>query len=99
MSMLQAVGETVPASAWLAQASGSVTAPGPKPALKAMLRAAAEGTRRAETALLSAVALGETGLDSVDPDTLNRVVVFLRQAGFERDARELAIEAVLANGG
>ncbi|KIL99768.1 hypothetical protein CCC_03940 [Paramagnetospirillum magnetotacticum MS-1] len=99
MAMLQAVGEPVPASALLAHAAGSSTAPGPKPAMKALLRASAEGTRRAETVLLASAALGETGLESIDPDTLNRVVVFLRQAGFEREARELATEAVLANGG
>lgn len=99
LAMLQAVGEVVPASAWLTHATGTATTPGPKPAVKALLRAAGEGTRRAETVLLSAVALGEAGLDSVDADTLNRVVVFLRQAGFERDARDLTIEAVLANGG
>ncbi|EME68689.1 antifreeze glycopeptide polyprotein precursor [Paramagnetospirillum caucaseum] len=99
LAMLQAVGESIPAPAWLAHATGTAAGAGPKPAMKALLRAAAEGARRAETALLAAAALGETGLDGVDPDTLNRVVVFLRQAGFEREARELAIEAVLANGG
>lgn len=99
LSMLQAVGESIPASAWVAHAAGSVSGPSPKPALKALLRAAAEGARRGEMVLLSVAALGEGGLESADPDTLNRVVVFLRQAGFEREARELAIEAVLANGG
>lgn len=100
MAVLQAVGESIPASAWLAHATGgTATASGAKPALKALLRGAAEGARRAETVLLVAATLGAAGLDSVDPDTLNRVVVFLRQAGFEREARDLAIEAVLANGG
>ncbi|ARJ66928.1 antifreeze protein [Magnetospirillum sp. ME-1] len=99
LSMLQAVGEPIPASAWITHATGTITGTGPKPALKALLRAAAEGARRGETALLSVAALGEGGLESADPDTLNRVVVFLRQAGFEREARELALEAVLANGG
>lgn len=99
LAMLQAVGETVPASAWLPHVGGTAAGTGPKPALKAMLRTAAEGAKRAETALLAAAALGEGGLDAVDPDLLNRVVVFLRQAGFEKDARDLAIEAVLASGG
>lgn len=99
LAMLQAVGEPVPASAWLAHAAGTAMTSGPKPAMKVLLRAAGEGARRAETVLLAAATLGETGLDSADPDTLNRVVVYLRQAGFEREARELAIEAVLANGG
>jgi hypothetical protein len=44
------------------------------------------------------LALGETALDKADPDTLNRVVVFLRQVGLEREARDLAVEVALANG-
>lgn len=100
LEMLQAVGEKVPNSEWLSLSQGpaAVTAVSPKPAIKAMLRAAAENVRVGETLLLALVALGETGLDKADPDTLNRVVVFLRMIGLERDARELAVEAAMANG-
>jgi hypothetical protein len=38
-------------------------------------------------------------LVNADPDTVGRLVTFLRQAGFEREARDLAVEMVLANGG
>ena len=100
LEMLQAVGEKVPDVQWLAvpQGPAAPAATGPKPALKAMLRSAAEGLRVGETLLLALVALGETGLDKADPDTLNRVVVFLRMVGLDREARELAVEAALANG-
>jgi hypothetical protein len=100
LEMLQAVGEKVPTAEWLAvpQGPSPVATPGPKPALKAMLRTAAEGLRTGETVLLALVILGETGMDKADPDTLNRVVAFLRMIGLEREARELAVEAALANG-
>ncbi|TAN67653.1 MAG: antifreeze protein [Magnetospirillum sp.] len=101
LEMLQAVGDKVPNPVWLAvpQGPGPAAVPGaPKPALKAMLRAAAEGLRSGETLLLALVALGETTLDKADPDTVNRVVVFLRMIGLDREARDLAVEAALANG-
>ncbi|MDO8607757.1 MAG: antifreeze protein [Phaeospirillum sp.] len=99
LELLQAVGEKVPNAQWLATPpSSTAAAPGPKPALKAMLRNAAEGSRTGETLLLALVALGETGLDKADPDTLNRIVTYLRLIGLEREARELAVEAALANG-
>ena len=59
---------------------------------------AGDGLRLGETVLLTLVILGETGLDKIDADTLNRVVVALRLVGLDREARELAIEAALANG-
>jgi hypothetical protein len=100
MSMLQAIGEPVPASAWLAHASGdNSAAAAARPALMALLRAAAEGGRKAEVVMLSAAIIGEGNLANADPDTIGRLVTFLRQAGFEREARDLAIETVLANGG
>ena len=100
LEMLQAVGDKVSNLQWLdlPQGPASATAAAPKPALRAMLRAAAEGVRPGETLLLALVVLGETGLDKADPDILNRVVVFLRQIGLEREARDLAVEVALANG-
>ncbi len=100
LDLLQAVGDKVPAAEWLAMPSGPArpAAVSAGPALKAMLRAAAESLRVGETVLLALVALGETGLDKADADTLNRVVTFLRVVGLDREARELAVEAALANG-
>lgn len=98
--LLQAVGEKVPNAEWLAVPHGAhpVLASGARPALKAMLRSAAEGVRLGETVLLALAVLGEAGLDKADPDTLNRVVAFLRMVGLDREARDLAVEAALANG-
>jgi hypothetical protein len=100
LEMLQAVGDKLPGTLWLNLPSGpaAAVAAAPKPAIRAMLRAAAEGARQGEALLLALVALGETALDKADPDTLNRVVVFLRQVGLEREARDLAVEVALANG-
>ena len=98
LELLQAVGEPIPAAALLPMTTGAAAAPGPKPALKAMLRNAAEGVHLGETVLLVLTGLGETGLDSIDADALNRVVVALRMVGLDREARDLAAEAVLANG-
>ena len=83
---------------WLAVPPGSAAAVAPKPAIKAMLRSAAESLHQGEAILLALVALGETSLDKADPDTLNRVVVFLRMIGLEHEARDLAVEVALANG-
>lgn len=99
LELLQAVGEKPPASQWLGLTHGpAAAAPGPRPAVKAMLRTAAEGVRPGETILLALAALGDSGLEKVDPDLLNRVVVYLRMIGLEREARDLAVEAALANG-
>jgi hypothetical protein len=99
-ALVSAVGENIPASEWLSLLDGplSAVAPSPRPALKAMLRSAVEGLHLGETVLLTLVALGDTGLDRVDPDTLNRAIAALRQVGLEREARELAVEAALVNG-
>ncbi|OAN48704.1 antifreeze protein [Paramagnetospirillum marisnigri] len=99
LELLQAVGEKVPAAQWMALPQTGLSAiPTPRPALKAQLRAASEGHRLGETVLLALAALGDAGLDKVDAEILNRVVVYLRQAGLEREARDLAVEAALANG-
>jgi hypothetical protein len=99
LDLLQALGERIPQAEWLALAPlTAATDAGPRPAVKALLRSAAEGARLGETLLLSLVALGDGGLDKVDPDTLNRVIAFLRVVGLEKEARELAVEAALANG-
>lgn len=99
LDLLQAVGEKVPQTEWLSLSPVPAATPAqPRPAVKAMLRAAAEGLRLGETVLLSLVALGETGLDKADPDSLNRVIAALRLVGLEKEARELAVEAALANG-
>lgn len=100
LSLLSGVGETVPPGLWLASLRDPAVAPAlvPRPALRAMARAAAENMRTGETVLLTLVGLGDGGLDRADPEMLNRAVTHLRRIGLEREARALAVEAAIANG-
>jgi len=54
--------------------------------------------RVAETVLLSLLALGEAGPAGADPLLLHQVLISLRQTGFEKEARAMAVEAALAAG-
>ncbi len=56
------------------------------------------GRRIAETVLLSLLALGEAGPAGADPLLLRQVLISLRTAGFEKEARAMAVEAALAAG-
>jgi hypothetical protein len=56
------------------------------------------GRRVAETVLLSLLALGEAGPAGADPLLLRQVLISLRTAGFEKEARAMAVEAALASG-
>ncbi|MCH8236865.1 MAG: hypothetical protein IIC06_01700 [Proteobacteria bacterium] len=60
----------------------------------------APGPRRriAETVLLSLLALGEAGPAGADPLLIRQVLISLRAAGFEKEARAMAVEAALAAG-
>ncbi|MBT7943143.1 MAG: hypothetical protein HN719_07290, partial [Alphaproteobacteria bacterium] len=55
-------------------------------------------SRVAETVMLALMALGEDGPAGADPLLLRQVLVSLRTAGFETEARALAVEAALAAG-
>ena len=48
--------------------------------------------------MLALMALGEDGPAGADPLLLRQVLVSLRTAGFETEARALAVEAALAAG-
>lgn len=54
--------------------------------------------RVAETVLLALLALGEGGPAAADPLLLRQVLISLRSAGFEKEARTMAVEAALAAG-
>jgi hypothetical protein len=54
--------------------------------------------RVAETVLLSLLALGEAGPGGADPLLLRQVITSLRAAGFDKEARAMAVEAALAAG-
>ena len=55
-------------------------------------------SRVAETVMLALLALGEAGPAGADPLVLRQVLVGLRAAGFEDEARSMAVEAALAAG-
>jgi hypothetical protein len=62
------------------------------------LQAAASGGRRAETALLASVALGDAGLTELHPAAVAAIVRALRAVGEDAPARLFAIETAIAHG-
>jgi hypothetical protein len=58
----------------------------------------AEGRRRAETALLASVAVGEAPLEGLAPSAAGRIVRYLRSVGEGEAARLFAIEVAIAYG-
>lgn len=62
------------------------------------LQAAASAHRRAEAALLAALALGELPLDSLHPASVGIIVRSLRAIGEDEAARQFAIEVAIAAG-
>ncbi|OIQ97166.1 hypothetical protein GALL_208660 [mine drainage metagenome] len=98
-SLLAALGESVPAQAWLPllNATAGTAAPA-RPALLQELHGAAAARQVGGTVLFALAALGDTGLDQADPSLLYQVVAALKQAGLDKDARALAVDAAIANG-
>lgn len=99
-AVLEAFGEN-PAEAWRMLADGRAEPAGrsPDPALWFALGSAAEAGRLGETVLLSLMSLGEGGVAAADPILLARVLESLRRVGLEAEARTLAFEALLPDGG
>ncbi len=100
-SLFDALGQTVPATAWDGLVKGAVAAPVamPDPAVwNALGRAAADGRRGAAVAL-ALIALGPGGPAEASPLTLAAVVGALRQVGLPADARAIALEAAATEGG
>lgn len=62
------------------------------------LQSAANGHRRAETALLASVALGESSLGDLAPSSAGYIVRCLRAVGEDEAARLFAIEVAIAYG-
>jgi hypothetical protein len=100
LALLGAMGEAVPADALLAQIDGTalVEAQVPAPVFAFGLDAAAQGKRLGETVLFAALSAGDGTFTQLDAASIARLVVALRGAGFEDEARALALEAALANG-
>lgn len=70
----------------------------PAPATMQALQAAASARRRAETALLASIAVGETPLVELHPAAVGAIVRALRQVGEDHVGRLFAVEAAIAHG-
>jgi hypothetical protein len=72
--------------------------PAADPALLFSLSEASTAHRIGETVLLSLYALGPEGPAGCNPLALSRVIMGLRQIGYDSEARAIAIEAAVAAG-
>ncbi|MBI3453162.1 MAG: hypothetical protein HY057_10140 [Rhodospirillales bacterium] len=100
-ALFDGVGDPVAASGGIAIPAGELapqTVAMPHPAIWLGMRMAAESGRAGESALFGLAALGAEGAAGAGPYTLAGVIEALRSAGFEADARALAIEAAVASG-
>jgi hypothetical protein len=70
----------------------------PAAATMQALQAAASGRRRAETALLASIAVGETPLVQLHPNAAGAIVRALREVGEDHAARLFAVETAIAYG-
>lgn len=70
----------------------------PAPATLQAMLSASGARRRAETALLASVAIGETSLVELHPTAVGTIVRALREAGEDHAARLFAIEVAIAHG-
>jgi hypothetical protein len=70
----------------------------PAAATMQALQAAASGRRRAETALLASIAVGETPLIDLHPAAVGAIVRALREVGEDHAGRLFAVETAIAHG-
>ena len=70
----------------------------PPAATMQALQAAASGRRRAETALLASIALGDVALVDLNPAAVAAIVSALRQVGEDHAGRLFAVETAIAHG-
>jgi hypothetical protein len=99
LELLRATG-TLPAGATAlpeAAPAGARAISPPAASLQA-LQAAAAGRRRAETALLGSIAIGEIALIDLHPGAVGAIVRAVREAGEDQAARLFAIEVAIAYG-
>ena len=97
---LEALGQSVPDAEWAALADGPLVEPAPAPTVlveRGLARAAAARASGA-SALYALIAIGENGPAGATAATLAEAVAALAQAGLGREARALAVEAMIARG-
>jgi hypothetical protein len=100
MAVLEGLGMPVQQAFWGGLYDDAEAAQGTMPSLPVWrgLTPAAEAGRLGETVLLSLVVLGEAGPGKANPAVLTDVLKALVKVGLERDARALALEALIDAG-
>lgn len=101
LNLLAAVGEPITSSDWLSamdDPAPEVTMPVTAPRIVNGLALAQRDKRVGETVAFALLALGEEGLTSVEPAAAQAVIAGLIAVGREKDARALAVEALLIEG-
>jgi hypothetical protein len=100
MAVLEGLGQPVQQSFWGGLYDGADAGEGALPPLPVWrgLVAAGDAGRLGETVLLSLVVLGDGGPGGANPAALVDVLKALEKVGLQRDARALALEALIAAG-
>jgi hypothetical protein len=99
LELLRATGDMPAGATTLPEAAqGGGRGISPPAATLQALQAAAAGRRRAETALLGSIAIGETALTDLHPAAVGAIVRAVREAGEDQAARLFAIEVAIAQG-
>lgn len=99
-ALAEALGREVPEDMWrelVGEGQEDTIRPMPLALWRALIRSA-KGDRFGETVMLSLMALGEGGPASLDVGGLSAVVRALRSIGLEKEARQVALEALSARG-
>jgi hypothetical protein len=99
LELLRATGALPAGATTLPEAAqGGARGISPAAATLQALQAAAAGRRRAETALLGSITIGETALTDLHPAAVGAIVRAVRDAGEDQAARLFAIEVAIAQG-
>lgn len=99
LELFRAIGFDIPArSTTLPETPGNARLVSPPAATMQALQAAGTGKRRAEAAVLSSVAIGETPLIELHPAAAGAIVRALRQVGEDHAGRLFAVEIAIAHG-
>ncbi len=101
LNILTATGEAITSADWLAAMDApppDVTMTVTPPRVVNGLALASRDKRVGETAAFALLALGEDGPSSVEPAAIQQVISALTAVGRTRDARALAVEALLVEG-
>ncbi|HLI11051.1 MAG TPA: hypothetical protein VKY65_05585 [Alphaproteobacteria bacterium] len=100
LGLLSALGHHVPDAAWQPFYATAAGGPDTMPSLALWngLDAAAKAGRQGQTVLFALIAIGANGPGASDPIAVNHVIAALDKVGLGSEARQLAIEAAIADG-